>query len=214
MKKTLFIALMASFAVNAQVREKGSIEIQPFAGFSTSKLYTSDAITHKSIVSPYFGVNAEFYFNSKWSLRTGLEFMQIGSKNPRYFNSGWNNMEEVRYKETFTNIVLPIHATVHFGKKRNLYLNFGPTLTYGISYKTSDGTVDINDIEDRVYAGLGIGVGYKYPITETISLAADYQNFTRIPEFVDFGNETHYYFYGNSALSIKAIIHLGSKKEN
>ncbi|WLD22942.1 outer membrane beta-barrel protein [Flavobacterium dauae] len=95
MKKTLLVALLISFAANAQVREKGNIEIQPFAGFSTSKLYTSDDVTYKSIVSPYFGVNAEFYFNSKWSLRTGLEFMQIGSKNPRYFNSGWNNIEEI-----------------------------------------------------------------------------------------------------------------------
>lgn len=213
MKKTLFIALMASFAANAQVREKGSIEIQPFAGFSTSKIYTSDDVTYKSIVSPYFGVNAEFYFTSKWSLRTGLEYMQMGSKDPRFLNPNWNNTQ-TQSKETFTNITLPIHATVHFGKKRNLYLNFGPTLTYGISYKTSDGTVNINDIEDRFYAGLGLGVGYKYPITETISLAADYQSFTRIPEFVDFGNETHYFFYGNSALSIKAIIHLGSKNEN
>jgi len=211
MKKILLVALLSTFITNAQVREKGSIELQPFAGFSTSKIYTDDLITYKSIVSPYFGVNFEFYFNSKWSVKTGVEFMQMGAKNPRFLNSGWDNIEE-QSKETFTNIALPIHATVHFGKKRNIYLNFGPTLTYGVNYKFQDKTIemttDINDVKNRFYAGFGVGVGYKYPINETISIAADYQSFIRIPEFIDYGDETHYYFYGNSALNIKAIIKL------
>ena len=36
MKKTLFIALMASFTVNAQVRERNDIEIAPFVGINSS----------------------------------------------------------------------------------------------------------------------------------------------------------------------------------
>lgn len=214
MKKTLFIALLTSFITNAQVREKGSVEIQPYAGFSTSKLYSDGGATYKSIVSPSFGVDFEFYFSSKWSLRSGIEFLEIGLKNPTFFDP-YSVRNEPKYEERLSNIAVPIHAAVHFGKKRNLYLNFGPTLIYGISYKTTDGLgTDINDIEDRFYGGLGIGVGYKLPINETFSLALDYQSFTRIPEFITYGSETHFYFYGSSALNVKAIINLSSNKES
>ncbi|HUH26238.1 MAG TPA: outer membrane beta-barrel protein [Flavobacterium sp.] len=206
MKKFSLITLLMSLSINAQVRKKGEIEVSPFIGYSTANYYGDVGVLNEAVENPYFGINGDFYLNNRWSIRTGIEYQSMGSKGLTFFYL-------LEYFEEELNFVsLPIHANYHFGKKRNIYLNFGPTLTYGISYKTDDGSVNINDIRDRFYGGLG--VGYKYPINETFSLAVDYQNFTRIPEFIDYGNETHYYFHGNSALNIKAIIYLGSKKEN
>lgn len=201
MKKTLTLLSFLPLVGFAQVREKGSIELQPFAGFSTSKLYTSQKVNNKNIVSPYFGVNLEYYFSKKWSLKTGLEYLQMGSKS--------SGVQHSQVEERYSNLALPLHASVHLLDNRNLYINFGPTFTYGIKYEDSFGMDDINNIDQRFYLGIGVGVGYKYPITDKISLGIDYQSFTRIPKFIEFAGTTDYYYmYGNSALNIKAVFQL------
>jgi len=209
MKKTLFIALLASFVANAQVREKGAVEISPFAGFATSKHYGDFVSDNKSLISATFGVDADFYFNNRWSIKIGAQYQRLGARiNTSIGPYSLPNGRDVYAKEKITNLAVPLHASYHFGKKRNWYINFGPTLTYTVAYAMDNENVNVNDLSRRFDGGLGVGVGYKFIINERFSIAIDHQQYVSIPRFTTFYDTTHYSYDGNSSLNVKAVMNL------
>lgn len=208
MKKTLFIALMASFAVNAQVREKGDVEIAPFVGFATSKHYGDFVSDNKSLISAAFGVDADFYLNNRWSIKIGAQYQRLGARINTSIGSYLVNDKDVYLKEKISNLAVPLHASYHFGKKRNWYINFGPTLTYTVDYAMENENINVNDLSRRFDGGLGVGVGYKFIINERFSIAIDHQEYVSVPRFTTFSNTTYYSFDGNSSLNVKAVINL------
>lgn len=81
MKKISFtIIAMAIFSLsNAQIKDKGTIEITPKIGSSSFSEYNQGNSTESnSAVS--FGVTTDYYFNNRWSLRSGLIFDKMGGK--------------------------------------------------------------------------------------------------------------------------------------
>src|SRR5690606_40449901 len=94
MKKTLLVALLASFATNAQVREKGEIEVSPFIGVSSANYYGDVGIMNEAVMRPQFGANLDLYFNDRWSFRTGLEYQSMGSQGESYGYYGFESFEE------------------------------------------------------------------------------------------------------------------------
>lgn len=208
MKKTLFITLLASFAVNAQVREKGEIEIAPFVGFATSKHYGDFVNNNKSLISAAFGVDADFYLNNRWSIKIGAQYQRLGARINTSIGSYLVNDKDVYVKEKISNLAVPLHASYHFGKKRNWYINFGPTLTYTVDYAMENENINVKDLSRRFDGGLGVGVGYKFIINERLSIAIDYQEYVSVPRFTTFSNTTYYSFDGNSSLNVKAVINL------
>ena len=208
MKKTLLFALLAFFAASAQVREKGAIEVSPFVGVSSANYYgDSDLLEYNDAVfAPTFGVNANFYLNNRWSLRTGLEYQTMGTSIE--YNNLYSNMNT---EEKLNFVALPIHASYHFGSTRKWYLNFGPTLDF-LTSASSNGE-DIKEGIKSVQFGLGIGIGYKFYINEHFSIGIDHQ------EYISFVNNLSLInkggpFIGNifGSFSVKAVFTLGSKK--
>ena len=74
MKKVLLfaIAILAFSFANAQVREKGTIELLPQIGYSSANYYGEENLNNSSLSSVTFGVGADYFFNNRWSLRSGL----------------------------------------------------------------------------------------------------------------------------------------------
>lgn len=207
MKKTLLIALLASFATNAQVREKGEIEVSPFIGVSSANYYGDVGIMNEAVMRPQFGANLDLYFNDRWSFRTGLEYQSMGSQGESYGYYGFESFEE---KLNFVSV--PLHANYHFSKSRKWYLNFGPTVNF-LTKATSNG-VDMTQGINPVQVGLGLGIGYKIYINENFSIGIDHQ------EYISFVNnlKSEYkngYYIGNilGSFNVKAVFKLGSKAE-
>lgn len=208
MKKTLFIALLASFAVNAQVREKGEIEIAPFIGISTANYYGDVGVFNEAVQNPYFGINADYFLNDRWSIKTGLEYQAMGSQGQDF------GFYSSTFKEKINFVSVPLHANYHFSKNRRWYLNFGPTVSF-LTDATSNGK-EMKQGINPVQLGLGFGIGYKIYINERFSIGIDHQEYIGFANNLKSQYNNNDLFIGNyfGSFSVKAIFKLGSKIEN
>lgn len=217
MKKTLLFAVVASSAVNAQIRERNDIEIAPFIGINSSNYYGDVSLnnSNKALYTPVFGVTADFYLNNRWSLRTGLEYQTLGSS--VYTSELINNPQDNYYyiyfyeSEKLNFVAIPIHANIHIGKSRNWHINFGPTVSFLTGANFGGEKVEIDNLR-KEHVGFGLGFGYRFNIHENFSLGIEHQ------EYISFTNNLNTFnsygsFIGNIAgnFSVKAIFKLGSK---
>ena len=127
MKKILLslITLASLSFANAQVKEKGTFEITPKIGISGFTESVDNEYT-KPNSGVAFGATADYYFNNRWSLRSGLVFNKMGGK---YSDSG--NF----YEDKLNYLVIPINANWHFGSTRKWNLNFGLSPSFLIDAK-------------------------------------------------------------------------------
>lgn len=170
MKKMVFAALAVlvfGFA-NAQNREKGAIELIPQIGYSSANYYGEANLNNSSLSTVTFGVGADYFFNDRWSLRSGLHFQTMGSK----LSSS--------YEEKLNYLTVPVNANWHFGSTRKWNLNFGPS--FGILMSAKGGGEDIKDLANSFQFGLAYGVGYKIEVSERISILIDFQGMTGLSE--------------------------------
>ena len=73
MKKILLsvvVVFVATFA-NAQLREKGTIELIPQIGYASSNYYGEDEMNNSYLSSVAFGVGADYFVTESCSLRSG-----------------------------------------------------------------------------------------------------------------------------------------------
>lgn len=166
MKKILSIAAVFAFALgSAQIREKGNVELLPQIGVSSSNYYgTEFRMYDDPLIGMSFGVGADYFLNSRWSLRTGLHYQKMGAK--------------VRgiYDEKLNYLTLPLNANWHFGSSRNWNLNFGPSFSFLMSAKNYKG--NIKDELNTFQMGLAYGVGYKIELNPNFSILVDLQGQT------------------------------------
>nr|WP_315200419.1 porin family protein [uncultured Flavobacterium sp.] len=173
MKKNLLplIALISFTFANAQSREKGTIEITPKIGYSNfSENNEGDNTDANAGVE--FGATADYYFNSRWSLRSGLVFDKMGGE----YEYGGNWEDKLNY------LSIPLNANWHFGSTRKWNLNFGISPSFLLNAEVSDPSgnttkITNNDIKS-FQLGFTFGIGYKIEVTEKFGILLDCQNFS------------------------------------
>ncbi|MFC4818197.1 outer membrane beta-barrel protein [Flavobacterium sp. GCM10023249] len=166
-KIIVIIALSIGFAGFSQKRAKGTVELTPFIGHSASNYYGEDNLDNSSLTSVHFGADLDYFYNDRWSLRTGLLFQTMGTK----FNG---------YKEELNYVTIPVNANWHFGSTRKWNLNFGPSIGF-LSSAEANG-VDIKDLVNSTQIGLNYGIGYKLEVSKKFSILFDYQGMTGLSE--------------------------------
>ncbi|OYX84559.1 MAG: hypothetical protein B7Y83_07780 [Flavobacteriales bacterium 32-34-25] len=183
MKKILLslITLLTFGLTNAQVKEKGVIEITPKIGASSFTEYNEDDSTdYNSGVE--LGATIDYYFNDRWSLRSGLIANKMGGK---------YNFEDNIYEDKLNYLTIPVNANWHFGSTRKWNLNFGLSPSFLMSAKVSENgfTADIPDnIIESFQLGFTFGIGYKIGITEKFGILIDAQwfngltNINKVPD--------------------------------
>lgn len=163
MKKIIVMStLMLGFLSFAQVREKGTTEIIPVIGSASSNYYGESNISNSPLPSVNIGVQGDYFYSSRWSLRSGLLFQKMGSQFPGFLK------EELNY------ISVPVNANWHFGSTRKWNLNFGPTL--GLLTSAKSNGVDVKSQLNGFQLGLQVGIGYKLQLSEKFSILLDYQS--------------------------------------
>lgn len=169
--KKIILSALAVFAfgfANAQLREKGEIEIVPQIGVISANYYGGESGDGNSaITSASFGVGANYFFNDRWSLLSGLIYQPMGTETSVY-------KDELKY------ITIPVNASWHFGSTRKWNLNFGPSIGFLTSAETNG--VDVKDDVNSTQIGLNVGIGYKIEISDNFSLLIDYQSLTGLTD--------------------------------
>ncbi|MEY2692162.1 MAG: hypothetical protein RIT03_552 [Bacteroidota bacterium] len=163
MKKILVISsLLLSFLSYAQLREKGTTELIPVIGSASSNYYGQTNLSNEPLSSVNLGVQGDYFYSNRWSLRSGLLFQKMGSQFGGFFK------EELNY------ISIPVNANWHFGSTRKWNLNFGPT--FGLLTAANSNGVDIKSDLNGFQYGLQVGIGYKLQLSEKFSILLDYQS--------------------------------------
>lgn len=180
MRKFFLLTVISVFGftvINAQ-SDSGDFTIAPQIGLNLSNYSSSKDLNNKVRVAFNIGVIAEYYFNDRWSLRSGLVYDSKGTK---------IDISEGEYVDKLNYIALPLHANWHFGSNRNWFLNFGPTLGFLASAKTDtpDGEIDIKDNVNSFDIGLGVGIGYKFEVSESSEFYIQYQGYNGFIVLVD-----------------------------
>lgn len=169
MKKVLILgALFFSLYGFSQSRDKGTIELTPLVGYATANYYGESNLNNSSVSNVNFGVNGDYFFNDRWSLRSGLLYQAMGTK-----FSG--------YEEKLKYLTIPVNANWHFGSTRKWNLNFGPSAGFLLTAEDNMGN-DIKDSANTFQLGLNFGIGYKIEISEKFSILIDYQGMAGLTE--------------------------------
>lgn len=174
MRKLLALLILSviGLTANGQKREKGTIEVVPHIGYSNFYYSNDDGDSSESLTSVNFGVDGDYYFNNRWSLRSGLLFQTMGTE--IVAPSMITGIEKLNY------LNVPVNANWHFGSTRKWNLNFGLTPSFLLSAKgdyNGIGEVDLKDAANSFQLGLTFGIGYKIEVSDKFSILIDYQGF-------------------------------------
>lgn len=169
MKKIIItVLLILGFNAFSQVRVRSNFELAPVIGIANSSYYGDSKIDDTSVTSINMGINADYFLNSNWSIRSGLFLQTMGAEYREFFD----------YEETLKYITIPLNANRHFGKTRKWNLNFGPSFGFLISADRNG-----DDIKDKLQSfqlGLNAGLGYKIEISNKFSILVDYQGMSAL----------------------------------
>lgn len=177
MRRLLLVLIVFVFCSNikAQKRSSGDIELIPYVGYKQSFFNGGGLLESlEQLTSTRFGVNGDYYFNDRWSLRSGLNYDVMGAKG----NS------EVRL--TYLNI--PINANWHFGSTRKWNLNFG--ITSGFFLDGEENGKDIKNFVNGFQLGISYGIGYKLELSSNFSLMFDLQALLGTSDIIKDDNTT------------------------
>jgi hypothetical protein len=178
----VFTALITFGFTKAQIKEKGTIEITPKIG--TSNFYENnedDATKYNSGVE--FGATVDYYFNNRWSLRSGLIADKMGGKYKISFadyDPIVNGDTTIYFEDKLNYLSIPINANWHFGSTRKWNLNFGLSPSFltsaNIVINGKESKIPSSDIES-FQLGLTYGIGYKIEINKKFGILIDTQFF-------------------------------------
>ncbi|WP_299157621.1 porin family protein [uncultured Tenacibaculum sp.] len=171
MKRLLVIAMVAfGLTASAQERESGDIELIPYVGYSTSTFNGDQVQGLDAKNSVRFGVNADYFFNDRWSLRSGLNYDKMGTE----FGSQEANLDYLN---------IPLNANWHFGSTRKWNLNFGVTPGFLLTAENENGISFKNEVKG-FQLGISYGIGYKLEVSDNFSLMFDAQGLVGITNIV------------------------------
>lgn len=140
---------------------------------------------NKAKLGYYIGLSYQYNLSERFSVRTGLAFEQKGSRQDRQLSfadsAGNFTYDQLKVKESYSYITIPVLLRVNFGKKIKYFVNAGPYAGLLISYKykreqgkllqafSGGDTEGLNQID----LGISAGAGIQYPFSNKISASLE-----------------------------------------
>ena len=196
-----FGLLISSLLCNGQTREKGNIELTPIVGYSTSYQLDSFLFGSSAVSGIQLGIYGNYFFNNRWSLRTGLLYQKMGTNDVDFaiFSS--------EYSERTNYITVPLTVNYHFGTKRNWYVNDGIGVGFltnaEANYNDGNGFVDINDLANSTQFGINGGIGYKFKISPNFLMVVENSNLIGLTDSTEQRSGKNFYMSFNIGAVIK-----------
>lgn len=193
--------LSISFLGFTQIREKGNIELTPIVGYSIS-YHTYSFFFHSSPISEFqIGVYGNYYFNNRWSLRSGVLYQKMGAKEVSFLIFNNNYSEKTSY------LTVPLTVSFHFGETRDWYINYGIGLGTLLSAKANEnngkGYIDIMDVTNKFQIGLIGGIGYKLKISSNLAITFEYNNMFGLSNTTKVQKTKNLYISFNAGLAFR-----------
>jgi len=190
-----FLLFMSSFLCNGQTREKGNIELTQIVGYSTSYQLDSFLFGSSSVSGIQLGIYGNYFFNNRWSLRTGLLYQKMGTNNVDF--SIFTN----EYSERTNYITVPLTLNYHFGIKRNWYVNYGISVGFltnaEANYNDGNGCIDINNLANSTQFGMNGGIGYKFKISPKFLMVIENSNLIGLTDSTEQRSGKNFYMSFN-----------------
>jgi hypothetical protein len=193
MKKKLLslIALVCFGLTNAQIREKGTIEITPKIGYSRFNQQSEKEYNGYNPALEFSGT-IDYYFNTRWSLRSGLAYSKM---------RGEGVVLDGFFQNQLNYLSIPLNANWHFGSTRKWNLNFGLSPSFLISGSAETNDYSSSNIDIKVVKpfqlGMTFGLGYKIEITKKCGILLDGQWFNGLTNIAKSGP----YIFKNSGFT-------------
>lgn len=116
------------------------------------------------------------------------------------FNLITGSSETTDYSLNYLSV--PLTANWHFGGKRQWYLNFGPYVGFLLNAESTEANIDVTDGFSSIDAGLAIGIGYQFEISQSTKLYVEYEGQGGVIDVFE-NNE------GSTGLNSRTSINLG-----
>lgn len=196
-----FGLLISSLLCSSQTREKGNIELTPIIGYSASYQLGSLFFGSSSVSGIQLGVYGNYFFNDRWSLRTGLLYQKMGTNNIDI--SIFSN----EYSERTNYITVPLTVNYHFGAERNWYVNYGIGVGFltnaQANYNDGNGFIDINNLANSIQFGINGAIGYKFKLSPKILIVVENSNFLGLTDTTKQRTGKNFYLSFNIGLVFK-----------
>jgi hypothetical protein len=200
MKKSLLLLALTTFIItSAQVKGKGTFEITPKIGYSTfAEVLENDRTDSNSGVS--LGVTVDYYFNNRWSLRSGFSADKMG---------GEYSFDKNKFEDKLNYISIPINANWHFGSTRKWNLNFGLSPSFLTSAKVVNNGKESKISKEFLKSsqlGFSYGIGYKIEVNKKFGLLLEAQFFSGLTNISNIPENS--YINAGGGYNIGAVIQL------
>ena len=190
-----FGLLMSGLLCYGQTREKGNIELTPIVGYSASFQLDSFLFGSSSVSGIQLGIYGNYFFNNRWSLRTGLSYQKMGTNDVDF--AIFTN----EYSERTNYITVPMTVNYHFGTKRKWYVNYGIGIGFltkaEANYNNGNGFVDINNLANSTQFGINGGIGYKFNIAPEFLIVIENSNFIGLTDSTEQRSGKNFYMSFN-----------------
>jgi hypothetical protein len=159
LKSILFLLTLSTISTLSFAQTKGSTEFGAGAGVNFSVVLSGASSRYRPGLN--IGISADHYFSDQWSVKAKLNYDQKG------WNYGFIDYGADSYITNYqlNYLSVPVMANWHFGHTRNWYLNFGPYVGFLLNAHETAGDTNVKDIFNTTDAGLAVGIGIKFPIT-------------------------------------------------
>jgi hypothetical protein len=196
---TLLIVL--GFATIASAQTKSNVEFGVNVGYNESYVIDSYSGANSSWVNGFnVGVSADYYFNPAWSLKVKAIYDQKGWGDGYLTDDQGNTAYGVNYKLNY--LTVPVLANWHFGRTRNVYLDFGPYVGFLLNAKDNIGDTDLKPFFNSTDAGLDVGIGFKFPVSNTAKFFVEFDGQAGVTNIVANSG-------GSSVQSARSSINVG-----
>tara|TARA_B110000208_G_C11579237_1_gene361904 strand:- start:81 stop:662 length:582 start_codon:yes stop_codon:yes gene_type:complete len=186
---------MSGLLCYGQTREKGNIELTPIVGYSASFQLDSFLFGSSSVSGIQLGIYGNYFFNNRWSLRTGLSYQKMGTNDVDF--AIFTN----EYSERTNYITVPMTVNYHFGTKRKWYVNYGIGIGFltkaEANYNNGNGFVDINNLANSTQFGINGGIGYKFNIAPEFLIVIENSNFIGLTDSTEQRSGKNFYMSFN-----------------
>lgn len=190
-----FLLILSSLLCNGQARDKGNIELTPIIGYSASYQLDSFLFGSSSVSGIQLGIYGSYFFNDRWSLRTGLLYQKMGT-NDVDFTIFINE-----YSERTKYITIPLTVNYHFGIKRNWFVNYGIGLGFltdaEANYNDGNGFISINKFANSTQFGINGGIGYRFKISPKLLVVVENSNLIGLTDSTESQGGKNFYMSFN-----------------
>jgi opacity protein-like surface antigen len=174
MKKILTSLLILSGIYSVSFAQtKNTAEFGVNIGYNQAYITEGPNLNTASISGFNAGVSVEYYFSDSWGIKGKLTYDQKGLGNGylEFYDNNGNSTEVYGVNYHLNYLTIPVMADWHFGRMRNWYLNFGPYVGVLLNAtESSNSGVDIKSGINTTDFGLALGIGVKFPISNSAKL--------------------------------------------